>query len=420
MSKGEFFKGEKMKLAKLSLVAMVVCGSSLFAAETLEEAFKASKVTGELKAEYASSNFLGQIHSDNISGVAGSLGIVTDPLFGFKVGATFQASHIIDTDRAGGVFSDDLDAAGAVLSEAYVEYTLSKTSLKVGRQFIFTPLVATSASGQPSESLIKDAFEAYMVTNTDLPKTTLMAGYISKYQNQTDGNGDIGKFEKLEDGAYTVYAKNQSIANLTLQAQYLDINGEIAGTDKNVFYAQVDYVLAGHTLSAQYINSTDKALGSTLKDGQAWGVKATGPLGLGQLGYVTAFTSSMEDGDVYAGLGRGTVDLLFTAMPVNNAGVAQRGNTDTIVGGIIVPIAGVTFIPYLGKSFCEPNAVNASSLMGDVTGSGLIAIYPVDKHFLIKGNYEHVTTEKTYAGIPTGFLADKETDAFKLYLSYKF
>lgn len=409
-----------MKLAKLSLAAMVIT-SATFAADTLEEAFKASKVTGELKAEYASSNFLGKANSDNISGVAGSLGIVTDSLYGFKVGATFQASHIIDTDRAGGVFADDLDAAGAVLSEAYLEYKISNTSLKAGRQYIYTPLIATSASGQPSEALLKDSFEAYMVTNTDLPNTTLMAGYISKYQNQTDGAENVGKFEKIEDGAYTVYVKNTSIANLTLQAQYLDVNGETANADKDAFYAQADYILAGHTLSVQYINSTDKSAGSTLKDGQAWGVKATGPLGLGQLGYLTAFTSSFKDGDVFAGLGKGTGDLLFTAMPVNGAGVAQRGNTDTVVGGIIVPIVGTTFIPYAGKSFSDPNSINTSSLPGDMTAVGLVAIYPFNKNFLVKVNYEHVTTEKTYPGmIPNGNFTDKETDVAKVYLSYKF
>ena len=43
-----------MKLAKLSLVAMVVAGlaSSSFAADTLADAFKNGKVNGELKAWY--------------------------------------------------------------------------------------------------------------------------------------------------------------------------------------------------------------------------------------------------------------------------------------------------------------------------------------------------------------------------------
>lgn len=417
------FIGENMKLAKLSLTALVMCGS-LFAAETLEEAFKASKVTGELKGEYASSNFLGKSSSDNVSGVAGSLNVITGELYGFKAGVTFQAAHLLDIDRAGNVFQDDLDAAGAVLSEAYLEYKISHTNLKAGRQYIYIPLVATSTSGQPSESLLKDSFEAYMITNADLPNTTVMAGYISKYQNQTDGNKNVGRFEKnaVEDGAYTVYIKNKSLTNTTLQAQYLSVNGYTASSDKEALYVQADYVLAGHTLSAQYINSTDKSAGSSLKDGQAWGVKATGPLGLGQLGYVTAFTSSFKDGDVYAGLGKGTGDLFLTAMPVNGGGVAQRGNTDTLVGGIIVPIAGVTFIPYLGRSFCDISpAVNPSSSIGDVTGSGLIAIYPFDKNLLIKANYEHVTIEKTYPGmLPNGNFTDKETDVVKVYLSYKF
>ncbi len=410
------------KIVKLSLVASMLLTTSVFA-DTLEEAFKASKVIGEIRAEYADSNFLGKASSDNVSAFGGSLGIVTGQYYGMKAGVTFQTSHLLDIDNDGSVFKDDLDAQGSVLSEAYIDYKISNTSLKVGRQYIYTPLVSTSVDGQPSESLLKDSFDAYMVTNTDLPSTTLMAGYISRYQNQTDSDGNTGNFEKeqVQDGAYTVHVKNKSIEKLTLQAQYLGINGYTSGSDKDVLYFQADYILAGHTLSAQYLSSTDKSLGSTLKDGQAWGVKATGPLGIGQLGYVTAFTSSMDDGEVYAGLGKGTSDLLFTAMPVNGAGVAQRGNADTIVGGIMIPIAGMTFVPYAGKSFCDPNSINSSSLMGNVAGTGLIVIYPYNKNFFIKANYEHVTTEKTYPGVlPNGYLNDKATDVAKVYLSYKF
>ncbi len=40
------------------------------------------------------------------------------------------------------------------------------------------------------------------------------------------------KFNDFQDGAYTLYVKNTSIKNLTLQAQYLDEDGVTNATDK--------------------------------------------------------------------------------------------------------------------------------------------------------------------------------------------
>lgn len=197
-----------------------------------------------------------------------------------------------------------------------------------------------------------------------------------------------GEFNTFQDGAYTVYVKNTSIENLTLQAQYLNENGLSSYEDKNAFDIQTDYVLAGHTFSAQYLASTDK---TKSEDGQLFGLRATGGLGIGKLGYIVAYThQSMDDGDVYTGAGTGTSDTLFTAMPVNGGGVAARANTDTVVGGLIIPITSVTTIAYAGESFSNDPG------LGDVKAYGAIVIYPYDKNFLVKANYEHVATEHIF------------------------
>lgn len=92
--------------------------------------------------------------------------------------------------------------------------------------FIDTPLVATGGS-----RVNKDAFEGATIVNTDLPNTTLIAGYVQKFQNRTDGNGNIGKFSKTfgtgssgsyvaDDGAFTLAVVNNSIQGLSLTAAY--------------------------------------------------------------------------------------------------------------------------------------------------------------------------------------------------------
>lgn len=388
-------------------------------ANSLESVVNDSKISSEIKFHHASSNLLGFPNSDLATGFGGSFGLVTGDFYGFKLGATLQAMGLINEDTTHKIFRDNLDGEGVVLSELYLDYTIKDTNLKLGRQFIYTPLVSTALKGFSSESMIKDAFEAYIITNSSLPDTTILAGYIHKYQNQTDYMGDIGDFEKdgLEDGAYTIHIKNSSFPNLTLQAQYLKIND--FKYDIDIYYAQADYKLGAHTLSAQYAYSKNEAMGSELEDGAVWGVRAMGPLGVGKLGFLTAFTSSYKDGDSYPGLGKGTSDTLFTAMPVGGDGITRRGNADTIVAALTVPIEKFTFIPYIGKSFVNPNSKNPSSQIGDAIAYGLAATYKHSEKFDIKANWEHVRTQNHIPN-SNSILSKKDSDTMKLYMTYSF
>lgn len=388
----------------LSIIASFVLSAPLLA-DNLEDAFKNSKVSGEVKTTYVNSNFLGNAKSDDIFAIGGRLGIITDSFYGFKAGATFQASHIF-TDDIKNINNDRVTNfydSGAILSEAYLEYTLYNTSIKAGRQFIQTPLLSSALEGKSSETIVKDSFEAYLLTNRDIPNTTIIAGYVNKYQG-ADSSKDIANFEKIEDGAYTAYLKNESIENLTLQAQYFNLNGITSNDDKNATYFQTDYKVGNHTLSAQYLNSYNK----TQKDkkGQLFGAKATGPLGIWKLGYLVAYNGS-TNGEVYLGEGLGVSDTPFTAMPVHGGGVPTREDTNTVVGAIVVPILDATLIPYAGKSFSNKNA------LGDVTAMGTMFIYPVYKDILFKAEVEHVEIEKK-------ILPKDNTDTYRVFLSYKF
>ncbi len=220
-----------MKLAKLSLAAIVVAGlaSSSFAADNLADAFKNGKVSGELKAFYFDrTNENKAWNNENVTAFGATLGYVTDSFYGFKLGLTAQSSTTpwIEKD-AKTAFSSDMYAGGAQLSEAYLQYTLAKTDIKIGRQFINTPLASGSGA-----RIIRQSFQGVVITNTDLPQTTLFAAYVDKYQTRTYGDGDVGKFTKkynvngvsgqveLKDGAYTLGAINKSIPGLTITGQW--------------------------------------------------------------------------------------------------------------------------------------------------------------------------------------------------------
>lgn len=408
------------RFRKLSLATIATLSSFttvVNANDSISEAFSDSKVKGEIKTAYVKSNFLGASKSDSISAIGGSINVVTGDFKGLNAGVTFQTSTVLDNgihNTNANPFNVNgaskrvnyFNAKGSVMSESYLEYSLSNSSLKVGRQFITTPLVSSGIEGKSSEAIIKDSFEAYVFKNSDIPDTTIVAGYVTKWQAQSDGLGNVGEFNKFQDGAYTIYAQNKSIENLTLTAQYLDESGITSATDKDALYFQVDYNLNGHMLSAQYLSSTDKTQATNAQDGNIYGLKATGPVGIWKFGYLVAYNSSTDrNGGIYTGAGEGTTDTLFSAMPVHDGGVPSRPDTDTLVGALVAPVGDATLIGYTGKSASSTHA------LGDVTAAGAMLIYPITKELLLRANFEHIEVEKVIS---------KDTDTTRVYLSYTF
>ena len=329
-----------MKLAKLSLAAIVVAGltSSSFAADTLADAFKNGKVNGELKAYYFA-NDGGDLNKggdrggdkDSIFTTGILLGYKTAPLYGFTLGLTAQGSASPFADKgAKADYSSYEYGSGAVLSESYIAYTLGKTTAMVGRMFLDTPLVATSGS-----KMTKDAFEGAAIINTDLPNTTLIAGYVQKHQDRTDRNGNIGEFSKtfglgsvsfrpeLKDGGYTLAAINKSIPGLTLTGAYANAIDIV-----QIAYAEAAYEGKagefGYSLAGQYYYNSfdDKVIAELVGDDtiNAYGLKL-GASFKGLNGYVAYAQVSNDDvatGGLVSGLGNGA-DLLYTSPVIGGA-----------------------------------------------------------------------------------------------------
>ncbi len=300
-----------MKLAKLSLAAIVVAGlaTSSFAADTLADAFKAGKVSGALQGYYWTRDN-GTTDADIFtSGL--DLSYETGKFYGFAFKATFQgtSSPFADTD-AKAMFAGDEYGSGAQLSEAYISYSMKNTTVLVGRMYLDTPLVASSGS-----RVTKQAFEGAAIINTDVPNTTLIAGYVDKFQARTDGLGGIGEFSKYSgglagEGAYTLAAINKSIAGLTLTGAYADVI-DVA----QVAYAEAAYEGKASSFSygvaAQYYY-TDYDGGV---DTNLFGLKAT--IGVGDFSFVAAYSKTDDAAGVTPGLGGGA-DLAYTGSPLNS------------------------------------------------------------------------------------------------------
>ena len=412
------FQGENMKLAKLSLAAIVVAGlaSSSFAADTLADAFKNGTVNGELKAYYFT-NDNGQSNEDIFStGVM--LGYKTASLYGLSLGLTFQGSASPFADGTIGVdggkdrFNSSMYGPGAVLSEAYVAYNIGKTTAMVGRMFLDTPLVASSGS-----RIVKEAFEGAAVINTDLPNTTLIAGYVQKFQTRTNRDGKIGEFTKtfstnssvnvdLDNGGYTVAAINKSIAGLTLTGAYA--YADAYATDAldggiNIAYVEALYEgkvgEIGYTLGAQdYYNKFNDVIATAGSDDSInlYAVKA----GLsykginGTVAYSKVGDKDVPCGALASGLGNGA-DLLYTD-PV----IAMNGyNRDTAsyladLNYDITAAANVGVRYVLADGYLDPTVSGQKTVTADKYKAASTAVYGTYKFESLKGfslgaQYEH-------------------------------
>jgi hypothetical protein len=315
-------KGVFMKLAHLSLATLVMAGltTNSFAADTLADAFKNGQLGGELRAYYfdraGDPNRVASSSTSLINSSLFSTGVdlkyVTDSFNGFKLGMTIQSSYSPFADgavgKAGtakGDFSGDEYGSGAVFSEAYIQYTLDKTVLKVGRQYIATPLVA----GSPSR-MVAQSFEGATLTNTNLPDTTIMAGVITKYQSRTDNAGGIAQFGILDTSTttpdtehnhgYTLFVSNKSVPNTTITAQWagLDTNdAATVGGDVDWYYGEINYKIPVNDFTYGLAVNTEYKSATLKSDGVMYGAMAS--LGYKDFNTYAAYSVITDKGDIY-------------------------------------------------------------------------------------------------------------------------
>lgn len=307
-----------MKLAKLSLAAIVVAGltTSSFAADTLADAFKEGKISGELRAWYIDRNKDLANSSSDIFLAGMQLRYNTGTFYGLSLGVTTQTSAApFADDEAKEVFgtnqNDDLYGSGTQLSEAYVNYTIGKTTAKIGRQFIKTPLIGSSTS-----RMITQSFEGALVTNTDLPDTSVIVGAVTKFQDRADGDGGVGQFEELNkdhDYAYTAMVINKSIPNVELTVQYLTFDDDAKGSTASSriqgyedYYFEAEYTNKynnfDYGIAANYLYTDWKHY----EEAMMYGVKLN--FGYGNFKTYVAYSSISDDvgnKGVKAGLGGG-------------------------------------------------------------------------------------------------------------------
>ncbi len=266
-----------MKLTKMSLVvAALLIGSSAFAIEN-------TKISGDAKLFYSTQdNEYDSSYAKTDSGLfnkptsmgeaALAIGLTTDLTEGVSAGATLNAittlglyNNLVGATWTGGTEDTFL------FSEAWLAGTAGKTTAKVGRMQLDTPLVFSE-----TWSVLPSTFESAVLINQDIPDTTLVGAFVGQYNAPSVLGGGLSNnassFESFYDGAYTVGAINNSFEPLTAQAWYYNADASKDLTDANTtfltgvqtYWLQADLSMDGILAGAQYtsINYDAAVLGA--------------------------------------------------------------------------------------------------------------------------------------------------------------
>lgn len=341
-----------MKLVNLSLAALMTMGTMAYASsDTLADAFKNGKTTGELRFVYtAGSNSdataqTAPVNNVDVGSIAAELRYVTDSLYGFKMGAGFQSAHDLQfhkNDYTGAVGAqpasedDERNSVSAtLLSEIYLQYNYLKSNIMIGRQKIKTPLIMTS-----SAFALEDSFDAAVLTINEIPDTMVKLMYIQDWQMRYGGDARNTATQAdmhLEKGIYSVFFKNKSVKDLTLDGQYLTTDEDKRFYDAPVFigsggydqyYLQAEYKLpiafplslAMTYAGANYDSRVHSTPGNSPvggDDAQLYGFKAATQIGGVKVN--ASYTTMDEEANFPGTLGHVPDAVAYTAMLTNNA-----------------------------------------------------------------------------------------------------
>jgi len=215
------------------------------------------------------------------------------------------------------------DLGGYWIPEAYVAKTIGNTTVKLGRQYLNTPLAFSEGW-----NVFKNSFEAALVVNKDLPDTTVILGMV----NKANGNGvgaEMSTFASInpdglnDDGAvYVLGIINNSIENLNVALWGYNLTSAA-----KAFWGDVAYKadLGDYTfnLGLQAANLDPDASG--LDDTTMWGVKVgTNIQGWG----LSVAYDDVDDGALSVqNVGTGVKTKLFVQQILNQGSIALDAET---------------------------------------------------------------------------------------------
>ncbi|MCW9026035.1 MAG: OprD family outer membrane porin, partial [Thiovulaceae bacterium] len=207
-----------MKRIVLSAITLGLLSSvNVQAAEDLSTMFSEGKTSGQIR-EFSISRSVEDTRSAkkdytrSANAIGGHLKFETADYAGLSLGTAFYTTNGLfnDSDKTDYTKVDPTllgpnNEAYSILGEAYVQYKTGNTVFKAGRQKLATPLAGTDDA-----RMLPNLFEAYLMVNSDIPNTTIIAGHVTKFAQGTFGRAyGAGGLLGVTAGYSSVDASNQ-------------------------------------------------------------------------------------------------------------------------------------------------------------------------------------------------------------------
>jgi len=161
-------------------IVVMVGPREILASDNLDDIFKKAKISGYAKIVHIVHGKDNGFDPNSGSAMGGKLKLITNNYKGLKAGFacyTTGDTGLTDEDKeklGHGLFLDRSLSQKTFVGEAYVEYTLSKSTIRFGRQKIDTPMTTARVNMVPS------LYSAYTLTTSDLPDSRIFLSYIDK------------------------------------------------------------------------------------------------------------------------------------------------------------------------------------------------------------------------------------------------
>lgn len=187
----------------------------------LAEALQFSRLLGYGKIMFIADDKKGGRLNQSTLGFGGKVGAKTGNYRGFSLqGAVYTTQDLglrSDNPRETDAYMFDLDKTPySLLGEAQVSFNTGKTTLTLGRQEFFSPIINSY-----EYRIIPNLFEAYTLKNRDLPNTALTFAYVSKMSG-LDGLVSYSEFRSMSQQTYTSLMTNVAGAIDTGNGETLD------------------------------------------------------------------------------------------------------------------------------------------------------------------------------------------------------
>ncbi|NOQ30874.1 MAG: hypothetical protein GQ570_07100 [Helicobacteraceae bacterium] len=410
-----------MKLAKLSLAAVLIMGANAFAIDNV-------KVNGATKLIYQTTDKSGSFEDNNDmfskesaqAQVSATLGVSANLIDGVSAGMEMQALSTLGLENqlVMGVMNDTLPGGAGTddawnVSQMWIATTLGNTTAKIGRQELNTPLAFTE-----KWNIVKNTFEAAVLINSDVPKTTLVGAYVGGSNADTakglttvnmPSDGSTG-FSQFYGGAYAAGAITTAIPMTTAQAWYYDVNTVATAT-----FFQTDTKIDMITGSLQYATVDQVAAGAESNDVMA--AKIAADLGVVKL-YGAYSQTGKSNTAVKVGINTATLDKtkIFTGAGsiYFDGNTALTNNTSAFKLGVSGKVGSFGLSAAYAQAKQEADATRANNSAYDNDSS------VVD--LVVKNNIGPVAVKAVYTSYKTDTSAstDGTNNTLRIYATLKF